>query len=65
MEPRDDIPEEHPEIDVQSLKRAIMRRDEAVERFRAAKAQMMRGRAAKDAKRQEQAPHPGERPQSR
>ena len=65
MEPRDDIPEEHPDIDVQSLKRAIMRRDEAVERFRAAKAQMMRGRGAKEAKPQEQAPRQDGRSHSR
>ena len=61
MEPRDDIPEEHPDIDLQSLKRAIMRRDEAVERFRAAKAQMMRSRDAEDARR----PEPGPRQQPR
>jgi hypothetical protein len=46
MEPRDDIPEEHPDIDLQALKRAMMRRDEAVERFRAAKAQLLRPRAS-------------------
>ena len=56
MEPRDDIPEEQQELDLQSLKRAMMRRDEAVERFRAAKAQMMRGRTSQDPHRQDQAP---------
>jgi hypothetical protein len=58
MEPRDDIPEEQQDIDLQSLKRAIMRRDEAVERFRAAKAQMMkRARSSQDVRRQDQPPH--------
>ena len=57
MEPRDDIPEEQQELDLQSLKRAIMRRDEAVERFRAAKAQMLRARRSEDVRRQDQAPH--------
>ena len=56
MEPRDDIPEDHQEIDVQSLKRAMMRRDEAVERFRAAKAQMMRSRTPEDLRRKETPP---------
>jgi hypothetical protein len=57
MEPRDDIPEDHPELDLQALKRAMMRRDEAVERFRAAKAQMMsRARPSQDARRQDQSP---------
>ena len=59
MDTRDDIPEEHPDLDVQSLKRAIMRRDEAVERFRAAKAQM-RERASQDVRRQDETPHPGQ-----
>ena len=57
MEPRDDIPEEQQELDLQSLKRAIMRRDEAVERFRAAKAQMLRARRSDDVRRQDQPPH--------
>ena len=56
MEPRDDIPEDHPELDGQALKRAMMRRDEAVERFRAAKAQMMRSRAPQDPRRPEPSP---------
>jgi len=44
MDPRHeaDHPEDH-EIDLQALKRALMRRDEAVERFRAAKAQLLKG----------------------
>ena len=57
MEPRDDIPEEQQELDFQALKRAIMRRDEAVERFRAAKAQMLRARRSEDVRRQDQTPH--------
>ena len=56
MEPRDDIPEEQQELDLQSLKRAMMRRDEAVERFRAAQAQMMRSRAPQDLRRGEPSP---------
>lgn len=57
MEPRDiDITEDQQDLDVQALKRAMMRRDEAVERFRAAKAQM-RQRALQDVRRQDQAPH--------
>ena len=63
MEPRDDIPEEQQELDLQSLKRAMMRRDEAVERFRAAKAQMMRSRAPQDLRRPE--PSPQQRQQQR
>lgn len=62
MEPRDDIPEEHPDIDVQSLKRAMMRRDEAVERFRAAKQQMMRSRTPQDARRPEPSPQSRHQP---
>ena len=57
MEPRDDIPEEQQELDLQSLKRAMMRRDEAVERFRAAKAQMMkRTHSSPDTPRQGRSP---------
>jgi hypothetical protein len=46
MDRREDIPEEPHEIDLRSLKQAMMRRDEAAERFRAAKARMLRERAA-------------------
>ncbi|HZZ91369.1 MAG TPA: hypothetical protein VFE23_02345 [Usitatibacter sp.] len=51
-----DIPDDSQEIDLQSLKRAMMRRDEAVERFRAAKQQMLRPRSSEDVRRQDQAP---------
>ena len=48
-----EVPDDQ-EIDLHALKRAIMRRDEAVERFRAAKEQLLRGgRRADDAHRQE------------
>jgi hypothetical protein len=62
MEPprRDnDIPEESLEMDLHSIKRAIMRRDEAVERFRAAKAQLLRSRRVEDVRRQDAPPHHG------
>jgi len=62
MEPRDDIPEDHPELDLQALKRAMMRRDEAVERFRAAKAQMMRSREPQDPRRPEPSPQRRQQP---
>jgi hypothetical protein len=53
-----DIPDDSTQdVDPQSLKRALMRRDEAVERFRAAKAQLMRSRRLEDVRRQDQAPH--------
>ena len=55
-----DIPEESLEMDLHSIKRAIMRRDEAVERFRAAKAQLMRSRRLEDVRRQDQPPHHGQ-----
>ena len=53
-----DVPDDQ-EIDLHALKRAIMRRDEAVERFRAAKEQLLRGgsRRAEDARRQDPPPH--------
>ena len=54
--PRDiDIPDDSQDVDLQSLKRALMRRDEAVERFRAAKAQLLRSRRSEDVRRQDQA----------
>ena len=52
-----DIPDEPQELDLHSLKRAMMRRDEAVERFRAAKAQLLRGERSEDVRRQDEAPH--------
>ena len=59
METRRDpeITDDPQELDLQSLKRAMMRRDEAVERFRAAKAQLMRSRRLEDVRRQDEAPH--------
>ena len=50
---------EDQEIDLQALKRALMRREEAVERFRAAKAQLLKGDGARseDVRRQDQSPH--------
>jgi hypothetical protein len=42
MDRRDDIPEEPHDIDLRSFKQAMMRRDEAVERFREAKARLLR-----------------------
>ena len=54
-----DIPEESLEMDLHSIKRAIMRRDEAVERFRAAKAQLLRSRRVEDVRRQDPPPHHG------
>jgi hypothetical protein len=54
-----DIPEESLEMDLHSIKRAIMRRDEAVERFRAAKAQLLRSRRVEDVRRQDAPPHHG------
>ena len=54
-----DIPDEPQEIDLHSLKRALVRRDEAVERFRAAKAQMLSAGRSEDARRQDPVPDPG------
>jgi hypothetical protein len=51
--------EEPQEIDLQSLKRALMRRAEAVERFRAAKAQLLRASPPEDARSQDQPPQQG------
>jgi len=48
-----DVPDDQ-EIDLQALKRALMRRDEAVARFRAAKAQLLEGgRRPEDARHQD------------
>jgi hypothetical protein len=52
-----DVPDDQ-EIDLHALKRALMRRDEAVERFRAAKAQLLEGGPRTDKARQDQPPHP-------
>jgi hypothetical protein len=52
-----DIPDDSQDVDPHTLKRALMRRDEAVERFRAAKAQIMRSRRLEDVRRQDQAPN--------
>jgi len=54
--PDHDIHDDAQEIDLQSLKRAMMRRDEAVERFRAAKAQLLNGRPSQDVRQQNQPP---------
>jgi len=54
--PDHDIHDDAQEIDLQSLKRAMMRRDEAVERFRAAKAQLLNGRPSQDVRQQDQPP---------
>ena len=54
--PDHDIHDDAQEIDLQSLKRAMMRRDEAVERFRAAKAQLLNGHRSQDVRQQDQPP---------
>jgi hypothetical protein len=53
MDPRrdNDPPDDSQYVDLQSLKRALMRRDEAVERFRAAKEQLLRSRRVETARR--------------
>jgi hypothetical protein len=55
--PDTDIPDDLQEIDLQSLKRAMMRRDEAAERFRAAKRQMLRAPSSEDARRRDPPAH--------
>jgi hypothetical protein len=57
MDRHPDIPEEPHEIDLRSLKQAMMRRDEAAERFREAKARL-RERASQQNRRPD--PSPGQ-----